>query len=78
METKNIMDDLARVNMLILTEAEKELYKIIEPINDTRKLKYRVSSKFVTDGNLTKAWKQIVKIVEAHQWLMNNNHGGGP
>ena len=72
MENKEFMKQMKEDTLNMMLTAERELYRIIEPINDTRKLKYSVTSKFLANGDLTKAWEQIKKIVEAHQWLSAN------
>ncbi len=68
---KELMQEMRNTTMLRLENAEKELFDIIKPINVT-KLNYTEKAKFVCDGGFTKAWEEIKKIVESHQWLKEN------
>ena len=69
MTTKEMIDDLKKGTLERMDNACQELFKIIEPINTTRKLKYSEWKPFVENGGLGKAWIQITKIMEAHQYL---------
>lgn len=68
-EEKDLSKQLKLDTMSTMDAAVEELMKIVEPINTTKKVKYRVASKFIQEGSLGKAWEQIQKIVNCQQYL---------
>ena len=68
---KRLMNQMESDTRTTLVASNDELCKILKPINAT-KLTYTEKMKFLDDNGFNKAWIQIKKIVEAHQWLYSN------
>ena len=64
----DIMEQMREDTISMMTAAERELFKIVEPINYTN-VKYSDKSKFFDQKGFEKAWEQIKKIIGGHQWL---------